>query len=94
MHVRLHLEDCITSEVRVCGSKGASYSFTRSSGASKRRSDVSGFCRLHWAMRAHGKLGDMARHGSAKMIFCLSSLKSVFYANRCTITFASQNRLF
>ena len=35
-----------------------------------------------------------ARHGSAKMIFCLSSLTSVFHTNRCTITFASQNRLF
>ena len=38
MHVLLHLEECTTSEVRVCGRKGTSYSLPRASGASEGRS--------------------------------------------------------
>ena len=47
VHVELHLEECTTLEVRVCGRKGTSYS------------DVSGFRRIHRATGPHGKLGEM-----------------------------------
>ena len=48
MHVLMHLEECTTSEVRVCGRKGTSYSL-----------DVSGFRRIHWATGPHSKLGEI-----------------------------------
>ena len=58
VHVPLHLEECITLEVRVCGWKGSSCSLLRASGESE-RSDVSGFRRIHCAMGTHGKLDEI-----------------------------------
>ena len=48
--VSVHLEECITSEVRVCSKKGTSYSPPLACSSRSRRSDVSGFCvdrRIH-----------------------------------------------
>ena len=47
VHVRFHLEQCTSSEVRVCGRKGTFYS------------DVSEFRRIHGATGPHGKLGEI-----------------------------------
>ena len=44
VHVRLHLEERTTSEVRVCGRKGT---------------DVSGFRRIHSAAGQHSKFGEI-----------------------------------
>ena len=46
VHVPLHLEECTTAEVRVCGRQGTS------------SSDVSGFRRILWATGPHGNLGE------------------------------------